>query len=904
MHDLKKHLTITLTEPVVFLRSSDPSGRLPPGSNDPSALVRGILTLNVVKPVVISSIEVELTGLLTIYHSEVIGITSRHPEPLEKHKVYSSISAVFRADHGPHGRRPASVGPGSSAPKYDNELEHVAIVSSCRPSPPRRNYERRSAVSVPPDLGPTPPYTRMAQSSSTDHTILCAPVEDPTQTSEQLRRALSDTLEGQAHRIHPPSTPSSPPHTTPSNVSSESFYRRNDSNHDVAFSSRYVEGDTSRHNTAEDLVILSHRGHSTGRPPRAHSPGDTNRTRPPIGRNSRDSSEAPAGHSHLRFSLGSVLDAFAHKPRGVQVYGSEERERGRPRDRNPPGEQSRTGTLEVDDGIANTLNGRQLMSNASHPSGHMERREHHLLGLGRLLGLERVHEKYGEQKHTGGWGEFTPGTYSYPISFLLPPNLPPSFTVPHGSLTYAIKGVAHRPGTFASKFSCHVPLSVVAAPALGAGESSSPGESGPLLIQKQWEGKLAYTFGLSSRLFILSPQRNSETMTDETMSTNAESLPVEAEVRPEAEYGTATLDLTLQPLEKIKIWKFGVFVDQRISYADEEGRILRDDDKKRTSLLEVQDICPAEDIRLLDDEELMHKNKHKTKHDQAIPLVPTPISPHRSPLLQYLPPSADPSILTGPGPYTLTANLRLPGEDSGLHFTVKHKSSSVRVVHSLRVVLRVERVSDEQPHDHEDGENKKMFDIAVQTPITILSYDSIPEYQIPPRYCEFMEDSLQTWQSSIEGSMENDRDGMAPSSASSLASTDGAGQSYHLVDELRRGYDDARSPSRACGSGHPHPLLPVTHLHSHPLSPSGLHEVGSSSHSPRHSRHQHHHSHSASYTVSTFHVHAHPHSTPVSTPLSSRPPSPVIRYERLVSGLESEAGVAPPSYESISSVSE
>jgi hypothetical protein len=66
MLDPKKQFYITLTEPVVFLRTSDPSGRLERDWDDSPALVRGILTLNVVKPIGISSIEVELTGILAI----------------------------------------------------------------------------------------------------------------------------------------------------------------------------------------------------------------------------------------------------------------------------------------------------------------------------------------------------------------------------------------------------------------------------------------------------------------------------------------------------------------------------------------------------------------------------------------------------------------------------------------------------------------------------------------------------------------------------------------------------------------------------------------------------------------------------------------------------------------------
>jgi hypothetical protein len=332
-----------------------------------------------------------------------------------------------------------------------------------------------------------------------------------------------------------------------------------------------------------------------------------------------------------------------------------------------------------------------------------------------------------DQSFSWEWmGPYFAGTYSYPISFLLPPHLPPTFSVPYGSLNYAIKGVAHRPGTFTSKLSCQVPLLVVVAPAIGAGEGGGAGDPGPLFIQKQWLDKLAYSFGLSSPLFLLGSERHLEAAASESVRANTES-PVEVgvEARAEAAYGTATLDLTLLPLEKIKIWGIGVVVDQRIRYLDEREKPLRDDDKRQVKLLEVQDTRSAEEMDLREEEQTQ-KNKQKHKQDSArIPLLPTPISPHRSPLLRYLSPSTDPSVLAGPGPYALSTNIGLPGcnDPSGvdLHFTMKQKGANVRVEHSLRLMIKVEWVGDEGANDHKEGEGKRLFDMTLQTPITILS---------------------------------------------------------------------------------------------------------------------------------------------------------------------------------------
>ncbi|KAH0833827.1 hypothetical protein J3R83DRAFT_10991 [Lanmaoa asiatica] len=921
---LKKQLHIILTEPVIFLRSSDPSGRHQPDPNDPPALVRGILNLNVVKPIGISSIEVELIGLLTLRPPEAI--RSRRIELPETQRIYSSTATVFRADQVPHGRRFASVGPGLSTANSNDDDEHAATTLSRPPPSPRRRSERRSSVSVPPDLGPTPPYTPRGQSPTPIQSRLGARVDNTTQTLEELRQALRDNSEGQACRngFAPPSSrptsivfppPNSTTHSDASSTSNASFHQENDNRtDDMAHTTPSFEGHTSLHNIAEEPPrALPRRGLSPSRPSRAHSPENT--TQP-----CRDSSNTSTGRSRLHRSLGSVLDAVKEvasraPSRSRGVIGSEERERGRTRVRIVAEGQSGTSILEVGEGVAGTRSGSQLGANASHPSSHMEHREHHLLGLGRVFGLERDHEKENDGEHKSknsgeGWREFKPGEFDYPISFLLPSNLPPTFAVPYGSLTYAIKAVAHRPGTFTSKLSCQVPLLVVAAQAIGAGEDG--GDPGPLIVQKEWNGKLAYSIELSSRLFLLGSQRHLETAVSEGSHVNTEPLAeAEVEARAEAAYGTAILDLTLLPLEKIKIWRLGVVVDQRIGYVDGRGTLFGDD-KRQVRLLDVQDTCSTEEMDLVDKEEQTHKNKHKDKHGfTQIPLLPTPISPHRSPLLRYIPPSIDPSILAGPGPYTLSFTIGLPGcndpssGDYGLHFTVKQKDSGVRVEHSLRVVMRIEWVGDEGTNDHEKGDKKKLVDIALQTPITILSCRCVPEYQRLPRYSRITEDNLRdraacACQQSVLGRTDQGHEHlghvMTSSSTSSFESQDTGGHSHRHADVQRSGPERLSTSSSTHTSDHPSPLAAPTHPHTPPSVRSGRSSVPPHTHS----HDQHHHSRPLSYTVSTSHVRGHSQ-TPISTPHPSRPPSPLAQYERLVSGLESEAGEAPPSYESIAS---
>lgn len=174
----------------------------------------------------------------------------------------------------------------------------------------------------------------------------------------------------------------------------------------------FTGNSTPPHNTIEELPrIPPHRDTPPSRPSRSYSPQNTHGSQPHARGNSHDSSSTPTGRSRLRL-LSTVLDAVMEvtsraPSRSRDVAGSEETERGRTRVRTLAQEQSR-------EGIQGGGNSSQLAANASHPSTHMEHREHHLLGLGRVLGLQRDHEKekgvQQKSKEQGeDWREFQPG---------------------------------------------------------------------------------------------------------------------------------------------------------------------------------------------------------------------------------------------------------------------------------------------------------------------------------------------------------------------------------------------------------------------------------------------------------------------------------------------------------------
>lgn len=76
----------------------------------------------------------------------LVGVTSRHTDFLEKHKIYSSTVTLFHADQVPHGKRPASVGPVLSSPIPNDDNEHPTL--SRPPSSPLLRFERQSTTST------------------------------------------------------------------------------------------------------------------------------------------------------------------------------------------------------------------------------------------------------------------------------------------------------------------------------------------------------------------------------------------------------------------------------------------------------------------------------------------------------------------------------------------------------------------------------------------------------------------------------------------------------------------------------------------------------------------------------------------------------------------------------------
>jgi hypothetical protein len=140
---------------------------------------------------------------------------------------------------------------------------------------------------------------------------------------------------------------------------------------------------------------------------------------------------------------------------------------------------------------------------------------------------------------------------------------------------------------------------------------------------------------------------------------------------------------------------------ERVEYYTQMKRIVRADPLTRIDLLILRNsgkpILPLES-----DEEGVFKN---------------------SPLCALARPGDDLSEVAsnymGPGPWTMTSDLKLPKSCRRMHMTNKNRRSNIVITHLLKCVIRLER-GDDLHVDPKSGK-RRLFDITAQTPVHIFS---------------------------------------------------------------------------------------------------------------------------------------------------------------------------------------
>ncbi|KAK0494848.1 hypothetical protein EDD18DRAFT_285973 [Armillaria luteobubalina] len=682
MHGIKKNnLSIRLTESAVFLRTNDSSGRNSNSEARPSIL-RGLLILELARPTKITSIDLKLQATSSTAWPE--GFGARRVDVTEDNKVFSVSTVLFNA--GPPPRRTMSVGPGligyndvafdeydddhldqashsevalymadtANAERYLRAQRRVSVDSSYRRNP--QSYD--TDIHIPPEIPPyslhapsspsgslpTPPHSSpsverptISPAHSAGH--LETVDENPANTLIDLRNSLRADLSrgrGSPSRALPPNPPII--HSSSSSLRSWQPVSRDGSR------SRRVSIDESMEsgpNTTQNSPQLS--------PLRVPSLSDM-----------RSPSESRGRRKVSGFSLALVSNAImdvvrSSSPRNRRPFGagsrSTERDfhldesRGRTREKAKP-------SLTADDGSVERSRSRQ----------HGWSKERLTGVIGDILKPDADDRIDGER-----WREFKAGTYTYPISFTIPGNAPPTLQCNYGSISWTISANVHRPGTFKTKLSAQREIVVVSCP---TEEDTEDTEN--IIVERHWDQQLQYLITISGRSFYIG--------------------------------GTIPISFTMMPLTKVKIHRLSVFIEEKVEYLAHFKRVARTDPITHIQLLSI---------------------KHEAKHAGPIlPLESDDIDALKhSPLHVLIGPEDDASELAsswmGPGPWTVQRDLALPTSCRMLHFTNKNKRSNINVTHTLKCVIRVE-TGDQSAVDPKTG-RRKLFDIVVQTPIMILS---------------------------------------------------------------------------------------------------------------------------------------------------------------------------------------
>lgn len=116
------------------------------------------------------------------------------------------------------------------------------------------------------------------------------------------------------------------------------------------------------------------------------------------------------------------------------------------------------------------------------------------------------------------------GTYTYPISFPIPGNAPPTMQCDYGSVVWRLRATAHRPGTFKSKLTASREVIMIACP---LEEDTEDTEN--IVVERHWDQQLQYLISISGRSFYIG--------------------------------GTVPVTFTLMPLAKVKIHRVSVFIE-------------------------------------------------------------------------------------------------------------------------------------------------------------------------------------------------------------------------------------------------------------------------------------------------------------------------------------------------------
>lgn len=150
------------------------------------------------------------------------------------------------------------------------------------------------------------------------------------------------------------------------------------------------------------------------------------------------------------------------------------------------------------------------------------------------------------------------------------------------------------------------------------------------------------------------------------------------------------------PLEKVKIYRISVLLEEKIDYFAHDKKVARHEATRRYQLLSLRHTTPG------------------TAHTALLPITSDATDAISSSPLAGLaraaaqngmdPDDATSQLLNPSGPWVLEQQLQVPDCSSKVTFTTKHAKTNMTVAHWLKVVFRVERGTDS---DERDSKGKK-----------------------------------------------------------------------------------------------------------------------------------------------------------------------------------------------------
>ena len=320
---------------------------------------------------------------------------------------------------------------------------------------------------------------------------------------------------------------------------------------------------------------------------------------------------------------------------------------------------------------------------------------------------------------------FVTGMYSYPISFAIPADTPPTLQCTHGATTYRLKACVHRPGTFSPRIVATREVVLVAAPSdddlgdvVDTVGSGSHGIGSHVHIERQWELQLRYLIVIGGR-----------------------GAPIG---------GRLPLWITLMPLSHLKVFRVSILLEERVAYYAHKKQTVRTDPLRRWDLLSIKHAADGNDSTrpILPVEVELEPGTDDNPMDAlaSSPLYPyicaDPYSTNSDGKTAAGAAAALPivarrddalvNMLSPDGPWMLQTEVTIPSPCGRIHASNRHPKANAGVHHLLKIVIRCER-ADEQEIDPKTGK-KKQFDIVVQSPLQVLScrcnsdWTSLPTY--------------------------------------------------------------------------------------------------------------------------------------------------------------------------------